>query len=618
MGDSNYKHQDGTKAKEDKERIGQLMNVKKLGYAGRQVLKGLAQLGDVKPAKLPHCWFSNIPPSPCFQHIGNMLRVKQPSAISGIQLLLWDPRQGIASRKEADGIDGFNSMFPTEQGNVQYNFMQPLEGVRKLDQDPLGPANTSTQQPSDIDRGFGIPATINLQALSFPIKTIPNYQDRSFGTAIGTSDQTAEDLTTNINRMKHTENMGMVYNSFHAGMRLKNYVSAPTVYVKRVRVDLEIHMNSIQQTFENWAAGGMTNPGMGNVTALMNNAFLAQQLDFRVLVLQNTDSFRAKWGVQPRMGYDLFQHPMGDPSEGCMPFIGDSVTNAPGLTEQITRPITGWPVRKPVPYDPTSSSNDDTTLMHNAEQCMIPNQCYPNYGMASFGLAPSGTPAATGIAPAAYTPPLPKDVMNAPINQHAYRVLHDEKFSLSANSPFLPKTDLPARKDMVLDFPVNGMVEIGGGNTPFVPPPYNVQNQMDADNDMVMNSQFRGTMGSTRRSPQGWEARNIYHNCPRILVLATQPNGRTLPMVHKFNAAGVLVPAESLFPPWDQDGKFDKAIHKLWSATTRGYTVYRDTPTDFPDAYPTSKMAIVREITRTNTDMHAAGSVAENPIVAHQ
>ena len=486
-----------------------LLNARQLGYAGRMTMAGLAQMEQVKPAKLCHSWHHNVLPSAIFQkgqREDSVLATLPfggdnpgPQALSGIQFLLTDP---LAS---APGI---------QRAAASNDDHQSTTGVVDNKLNPLG-ANPFTTGSTDVDEDFGFATTKYLNTLNYPL---------------------ASYITPGV--ATHPPVAGTVSQTGHVGMREHNYVSGPSVMVDKLHVEVCVRTNDIIGSFATAAPDVVHNPGM-NPVALFNKAFQSGNLDFRVLVLQNTNSYVERYACQPALWKDLFKHPMGNPMDGNVYQPHNHATNQPFF------PITGWPTCNPIQLSGHAPSRG---IYHN---CFVGNQKRVDYG----ALAP---PSNTETPQVPYIAPKVRDYMCAGVNTAAYRVLADEKFSLSISNPMSNNT-LPTERTLTFDFPVNGLVDIGSD--------VGVGSALTAGSGIAAASLAVENM---RRRSYGWDARNIYQNAPRILILCTVAGGRSSIFTKQFDAHGLQTPGISVSPNID--------THDMWTASTRGYTVYRDQP----------------------------------------
>lgn len=474
-----------------------LMKSRSLSRAGRIVLSGLSDLQEVKPAKLPHTWWNNVPPGKVFTSLleqDNLLNGTTPIpaadkmyAMTGIQFLLTDPTAA------APGIVRDTAV---RNGPALATATSTTEIANN---NPLGP--DASKQSNDLSSGYGFEETRYLNALNFPVATANN-------SAHG-------DVPCNANQ------------TGHVGFRNKNYVAGPNVHVSRVCVQLNIRTELIVAELQ----ASTMNPAnmLQNIGGIGSGT-----LDFRVVVIQNTNSYKEKYASEPNLWKDFLRHPMGNPMEGLHP--GHTNAAVAGSKPAFTENITGWPV----------ANITSTVSADNAYQMHIPNQNAPGYQVSN---------AATGACP--YIAPKVHDVMNGSINTEAYRVLHEEKFSLGVNNAFFPNSTLPTERTLNLDFPVHGLIDIADD-------PHHANISTSVESAAV----FART--HNRRS-WGWDARNIYHNAPRILIFCSVAGGRVGVRKMHFNTASPL-------PLMTPSNVAVIKTNNLWSANTSGYTVYRDQP----------------------------------------
>lgn len=476
-----------------------LLSSRALSKSGRIVLSGLSDLQEVKPAKLPHTWWNNVVPGKVFTQMldqdyltdGAVPPVKIPDAdktyaLSGMQFLLTDPTAA------APGIVRDTAV------HDQSYLTSATATTEIANNNPLGP--DSSKQSNDLSEGYGFEVTRYLNALNFPVATANNA-------AHG-------DVPCGPN---HTG---------HVGFRNKNYVSGPNVHVSRVCVNLNIRTEMII------AELGSTTMNPANM--LQNIGGIGSgTLDFRVVVIQNTNSYKVKYGSEPNLWKDYLRHPMGNPMEGLHPgHTNAATTTKPAFTENIT----GWPV----------ANITSTVSADNAYQMNVPNQNTSAYQLAA---------ASSGACP--YVAPKLHDVMNGSINTEAYRVLHEEKFTLGVNNAFFPNSTLPTERTLNLDFPVYGLVDIAED-----------PHQSNLTTAVETAASFART--HNRRS-WGWDARNIYHNAPRILIFCSVAGGRVGVRKMHFTLTGSL-------PAMTPSNASVVKTNNLWTANTSGYTVYRDQP----------------------------------------
>lgn len=513
---------------------------RRLNKAGMLVKAGLENLEDVKQAKLPHTMFNYMIPHPAFYKC--MENFAAPvtgdhawSVLSGVQIHLNDTMASVGSI-DADDND-VNYLPDTCPFGTRINQDGNCEMFVDLDSDYGIKAGDGTM-PSNTSLGDGTKYCLN--AFNFPLRSLET--NLPYPKAAGSATQTG-----------------------HSGFRNHNYVSSPEVYVKDVVIELTIATNLMTmgggvdlsgadsaQTFQNW---------LGSVGGL-------SQLDFRVLVIQNTDSFREQHGHEPTLSHDLLAHPMGlanmdQPRRDFKPMKINGVQNSgSGLVNavQVAHYPTGWMA------DPDTHcvGAADTGLFPAWEQS-IPNQdqaAYRDRGLATY----------KGQNPGVSILPTPDDFMTGGINSHAYRVLHDEKFSLGVCTPFNPST-LPAQKTVKLKLPIRGMMDIFGK------PRENIQTLTDLAEDDGITKKY------ARRRPWGWDAIIHYQNAPRILIMCSPVGGRLFAKNLEKKTKG----SELTDPLANQFAALGKT-HQMWHVKTRGYTTYRDSPTpDVANNYPFSE-----------------------------
>lgn len=486
-----------------------LLNARRLGYAGRMTMAGLAQMEQIKPAKLCHTWHHNVQPQAIFQYgqreddvLAALPPSPGPQAISGIQFLLTDPLASAPGINRSENVNNDN---------------EPLTGVVDNDLNPLGANAFGTSSLDANSSGFGFPssATKYLNTLNFPLASYIPPGVHTHPPAPGTANNTG-----------------------HVGMREHNYVSGPSVMVDKLHIELCIRTNDIIGSFATAASDVVNNPGM-NPVALFNKAFQSGNLDFRVLVLQNTNSYLERYASQPALWKDLFKHPMGNPMDGNIWQPQNQQTN------NAYFPVTGWPVCGPIAL---ANKVPARGIFNN---CFIGNQKKDAYG----SIVPSTAPENFQVP---YIAPKVRDYMCHGVNTSAYRVLADEKFSLSISNPMSNNT-LPTERTLTFDFPVNGLVDIGDDA--------GMPAAGTAGSGVISASAATENM---RRRSYGWDARNIYQNAPRILIMCTVAGGRSTIFTKQFDAHGIQIPGISPGPNID--------THDMWTASTRGYTVYRDQP----------------------------------------
>lgn len=490
-----------------------ILNSKSIGRAGRLVMAGMSQISDAKNAKLCHTWHHRILPDDCFVRLqtsdkssfnsSGVLDLNQSGSLSGVQLLLTDPLDSYPGVRQQNDINDDNASLAQNRGV----------------HDPLGP-HMGSNVSLDTNWKHGINCTKYLNALNFPVAS-------NIHLAATTGSQPPHTVTGS--------KPATSTHSGHHGFRLKNYVSGPTVMVDKICVDMVIRTESVMPKLLD---AYVTAHPAATPMEFLNRITNGGNLDFRVLVLQNTDSYKTKYSTQPALWKDLLCHPMGNPMEGVL-MPANAMGSDPAVSGNFT-PVTGWPMA----LADGISENAPVFSQQMMDNLYIPNQKSSAYQVAD------------NAAYGPYAGPKVDDLMHNGINPRAYRVLHDEKFSLSVHHPLLPGAKNPAERKITLNFPVNGMVDISSA------PGYRqrMAGQAAVSRDELFNS-FRG------RS-YGWDARNIYHNAPRVIILCAPPGGKTVQTELEVDA------------PFNISGLPKTCFNTktLWTVSTSGYTVYRDAP----------------------------------------
>jgi hypothetical protein len=516
-----------------------LLKRTRYGYAGNLVMAGLAEIEQVKTAKLPHTWYEAIEPHEIFGYGDSSFSHGISGCMSGVQLLLTDALSSAPGLMAENREGTYDDNFPTTGNNALDGGPYPAQN------NPYGGVQWKNGgvRSYDFHPNMGIPYPKYLNCLNFPIAT---KQERVVQASIDSGGQHHPAVYTT----QRPDGKG----SGHAGCRLRNFVSGPKVHVDKIHLEITVEMNNL-------LGHGEANQAIPAFQTQVFQGLGCQNLDFRVLVIQNTDSYFEKYGCHPHLWKDLLNHPMGNPMEGIVPSaehlsVVHTNTDNPIVNNM---PITGWPL-----VDWNRDSNIAPTVeagLANKHQVDIPNQ---NYSAIRYAPKTDGTakrPYGEGQDPQLiddnasmnHLQPRPRDIMNVGINRHAYRVLHDEKFSLGASAGVMTNnSNLPREKTIVMDFPVNGSIDIGSQN---------------ADGMIIGDSNHQHTLGNYRTRTYGFDARNIYQNAPRVLIMACPQGGRSYSHIATIGS-GVTSAL---------GGGFNTKY--MWNVSTRGYTVYRDTPT---------------------------------------
>lgn len=542
----------------------------KYGYA---TMKGLEDLDQVERSKLPHTWHNYIRPSACFTQAlynnwhSSIPEIHNPAldggGVTGETLLgdLW--------KKPPTDHTAITGMQLLLHANVPNNhvFTQPQSAY---------PTEENLHKPyieEDLNQITGIPTMRCLNAFSLPIvKQItgmptaqivdPSQPQCSYSESknqcagwIKAPDGTQGNdmLGTSVDQQKR---MNAVLFSGMTGMRPENMVSPPTVNMHTVKIELDICMNTFappQTAYKDNAA--VEYCGVGG-------------LDFRVLVIQNTDSYVDNYHIPPSLTDNLLSHPMGSynsRSGGAQ----QSMLPYETMEGAAVNTVTGWPLGSDasvIGVDGAFIQGTTADARLNRQWIGIPNQDSKSWSSKQTILPQQTTPVNYwAYGPKDVCRPGLRELMHGSINRQAFRVLHDEKFTLAANVPGSPAITgdgkFSTMRGINLEFPVGGMVETVGMNAGGAT---NVPNSVGTTSWLTTGQKAQGQVPR----PYGVEARIQYQNAPRIIILATPVAQRTT-VVKVTQGSG----EDPRFRPTQV-----KNLDELWYVNTRGYTTYSDVP----------------------------------------